>query len=629
MALQIDYSSAEQQRQNLTLAQQKRIEQLYRQLSKELAKEASKAPRVPSDIVKQQYLENLKKEIDKKLYAIQTQLGDMIKDNMKVTADVLGEDTVSWLAQFGLPVDSNLFHVSEDIVQSIVSGQLYEGNWSLSKALWKDHMKVQSDVQKVIAQDVAAQKSSYEIAKDIEKYVNPDARKDWEWSKVYPGTAKKVDYNAQRLARTMVSHAYQQAFVRNTQKNPFVTKYQWLASNSDRTCELCEERDGKYFDKDDLPLDHPNGMCTFVAVIDNSMEEVADRLADWYEGKDDPELDEYLSYLTNGAQSMELKFTELQEKWLTPNGYSVSNMPSSFTEWSHSLTSAQKQELFDTLGLHGAAHPFQELNKWYDQCLANVTKQLVTKDVTPPSATNIVDLFSQVRKDAALWAKTSEEADKLLRDKCGEVWRAGSQLQRTSAYHYTWGSGPFNTPLRIGSSWDLRGSDYQQYIPALTDLINTSSYDIDIWLQRGVDYSGGSGFFGIDSSAFSTYTEDQMKAALLGTVRTDDAFFSCATAKGKGFNQDIILNVYCPSGTKMLYCEPFSHYSPDRDSTGGLNWDGITKQGSFGSESEMLLQRGGSYRVVKVEKGSSGTWYFDIEVVDQDPTPEGKNHPGK
>lgn len=55
-------------------------------------------------------------------------------------------------------------------------------------------------------------------------------------------------------------------------------------------------RDGKFYKKDELPLDHPNGMCTFTAAIPD-MNDVADSLADWVNGKDNPELDNYASYL--------------------------------------------------------------------------------------------------------------------------------------------------------------------------------------------------------------------------------------------------------------------------------------------------------------------------------------------
>ena len=123
----------------------------------------------------------------------------------------------------------------------------------------------------------------------------------WDWSKVYPGTAKKVDYSAQRLARTMVSHAYQQSFVKTTQKNPFVTKYKWVSSGGARMCEICAARDGVEYSKTDLPLDHPNGMCTFIAVIEDSMTDIADRIADWALGGSDPELDTFARTLRSGG----------------------------------------------------------------------------------------------------------------------------------------------------------------------------------------------------------------------------------------------------------------------------------------------------------------------------------------
>ena len=291
MPISLDFSTAEEQREQLTGEQQEEIKELYKQLAEEIGKQAEAAPRVPSDALRAQYLRELQGQIKKNLRELQGELNTTIKSNMKEVATIITQDAKGFLDAYGLPIQGAYSHVPADIVQSVISGQLYAGDWTLSRALWLNTMETQKDVERVIAIGIAENKSTYEIAKDLERYVDPSARKDWEWSKVYPNTRKVVDYNAQRLARTMVSHAYQQAFVRVTQKNPFVTKYQWLASNSDRTCEICEERDGQLFDKDDLPLDHPNGMCTFLAVIEDSPEQIADRLADWVEGKEDPALD--------------------------------------------------------------------------------------------------------------------------------------------------------------------------------------------------------------------------------------------------------------------------------------------------------------------------------------------------
>lgn len=292
MAIQLDFSDAEEQRQKITQEQQEQIKELYRQASDEVGRLASQAPRVPSDALRKQYLHTLQGQIDEQLKDIEGRLNGIIRSSMTEAAKATVADAKEFLRENGLSIKGAYSHVPADIVRSVASGQLYSGNWSLSKALWLNTAETQHDIESVITQGIIQNKSAFDIAKDLEKYVNPDARKDWEWSKVYPGTRKVVDYNAQRLARTMVSHAYQQSFVRTTQKNPFVTKYKWEASNSERTCEICEERNGKLFDKDDLPLDHPNGMCTFTAVMED-LDKIGERLGDWAAGAEDSELDEW------------------------------------------------------------------------------------------------------------------------------------------------------------------------------------------------------------------------------------------------------------------------------------------------------------------------------------------------
>ena len=248
---------------------------------------------MPSDALRKEYLNKLQGQINAALKQIEKDVDKSVRSSMTSVATATVKDAQSFAQGVGLSVQGSYSHVPMDIVQSVASGQLYEGNWSLSKALWLNTKDTQKGVQGIVAKGIIENKSAYDIAKDLEKYVDPGARKPWDWGKVYPGCRRVIDYNAQRLARTMVSHAYQQAFVRTTQNNPFVTKYQWEASNSERTCQLCMDRDGLYFSKDDLPLDHPNGMCTYVAVIEDDMNAIADRLADWANGAEDSALDDW------------------------------------------------------------------------------------------------------------------------------------------------------------------------------------------------------------------------------------------------------------------------------------------------------------------------------------------------
>lgn len=273
---------------------------MYRRIVRNINREAKKLPNTTSGVLRGMYLSKLKGQINEQLGVLRKELESTITSNMTTVAEAMVEDNLRFLRYVDMPVQGAFSHVPRDVVESIITGKVYQGNWSLSKSIWKHSQKAQWDINTIIAEGVAQNKGAYDIAKDLEKYVNPSARKPWDWNKVYPGTAKKVDYNAQRLARTMVSHAYQQAFVRTTQKNPFVTKYRWESSNSGHVCDLCASRDGQLYDKDDLPMDHPNGMCTYAAVMESSMIDIADRIADWALGeKADPDLDEYYEFLKN------------------------------------------------------------------------------------------------------------------------------------------------------------------------------------------------------------------------------------------------------------------------------------------------------------------------------------------
>lgn len=293
----INLRPAEQQRLRLTRTQQKQIKRLYERAARAVAEQAKQAPRVPSDLLKKRYLKQLQAQLDNALTKIQTEMDTTIREGMHNAAAAVIEDNLAFLKKVGMPVGVALAHVPDEIVRTVATGQLYQGKWSLSGAIWKHIRKNQRDIQTIIAQGIAQNKSAFDIAKDLERYVDPSAKKALDWSKVYPHTSKQVDYNAQRLARTMVSHAYQQAFVQATQNNPFVTKYRWVADGGRRTCPICAARDGMEFAKDALPLDHPNGMCTFVAVLSDSMTDIADRIADWTQGGDDPALDNFADTL--------------------------------------------------------------------------------------------------------------------------------------------------------------------------------------------------------------------------------------------------------------------------------------------------------------------------------------------
>ncbi len=230
------------------------------------------------------------------------------------------------------------------------------------------------------------------------------------------------------------------------------------------------------------------------------------------------------------------------------------------------------------------------------------------------------DAFTQARKDAAMWAKSTQEADKQLRKVCRDVWQAASRTERHAIYDYTSGSGKFNRPLSgFQGGWgnynnkgvgnvDLNYEGAYKEIKSMTDIISKSTYDFDVWLQRGCGTEAIESFLGLPNGTLGRMTHDQLQQFVDRESRIF-SFTSTGVAKGKGFSGNVIMNIYAPKGTQMMYAEPFSAFG----NGGGKSWNGIDPQSTFGYESEMIIQRGAYYRITKIEK-SNGTIYIDLEV---------------
>lgn len=279
-------------------------------------------------------------------------------------------------------------------------------------------------------------------------------------------------------------------------------------------------------------------------------------------------------------------------------------------------------------------HDIQQQLKKIEQEIAKVQSDLKNVEKSGIINTAVDDAFSQARKDAAMWAKSTKEADALLRDKCGEVWRTSPPIQKNAIYDYTQSYHKFNEPLRgieygsekflgVGNvDLDQIGVKYSGWKPgamrkeinAMTDIIEKSVYQEDFWLRRGCRFKGMDKFFNVPMDKLQHASQSELETLLLGTTPTEYGFCSCGVAKGKGFSGDIILNIYAPSGTQMMYVEPFSAFG----NGGGKSWDGLKPQSSFGQESEIILQQGTTFRVTKVEK-TPGMIYIDLEVIGQSP----------
>ena len=309
--------NAEKLRDRLTKEQEQEIANTYKQVADKVKKKLKSIPNngTATSALKKQQLQQLKKLLDSEYKSMRDKIGKQIEQKAKETTQGPINAAKEFAKKLGfVKLEGSYASVPNDVISSIVTGQVYDGDWSLSSALWKDVQHKQKDINKVIADGVSMNKSAFDIAKDLEEYVDPKAKKSWDWKKVYPGVSSKIDYSAQRLARTMPAHAYQQSLEATVKNNPFIDGYIRHSGTGKQTCEICRERDGKFFAKGKLPMDHPNGRCTFITK-GQSMMDISDRLADWVNGKSDKGIDKYMEDLYGKVKQEKSKgLTKAQQK---------------------------------------------------------------------------------------------------------------------------------------------------------------------------------------------------------------------------------------------------------------------------------------------------------------------------
>ena len=233
--------------------------------------------------------------------------------------------------------------------------------------------------------------------------------------------------------------------------------------------------------------------------------------------------------------------------------------------------------------------------------------------------------FSQERKNAALWFTDKNggfaAADKYFDPPAQPTYKAATKQEFNGFYTYTAGSGGHNRPLagfrkpffESGTGWESKyyvgakkvwidfegkGAD----IRGLTSLIEKSTYDSDVWLQSGQNFATIEGFLKIPYGTLEKMSDADLQQ-FVGRKDVFYQFMSTAVNKGGGsmFNgRPLKINFYAPKGSQMLYA---------------------SDKGAFGKgENEMILQRGGTYKITKIYWGKDPTdgnrrkMFVDMEI---------------
>lgn len=284
----------------LTKKQQQQIIQVYKKAYMDTINRGIKNAYGDSKAVKnltaaysQQIYDELLKVVMKYNSQVASDLSDINKQMMQL---LMGDGYQQIKGQ----VDKLVDIVNADTVEQLIRGKVYEDRKGLNKRLWSCTNTSGEKIEDAVASCMAEGMGAAEMAENLKQFAM-GGHHTWSRNKIREklgsGYARKysggLDYESLRLARTTITHQAQIETINTRKVNPYMGGVKWHSNHeAGRTCDLCNSRDGHIFivDKEDIPLDHPNGACWLEPVWmingkEATPEEIAKDMRAWANGE--------------------------------------------------------------------------------------------------------------------------------------------------------------------------------------------------------------------------------------------------------------------------------------------------------------------------------------------------------
>ncbi|MBU5227843.1 hypothetical protein KQI36_14505 [Clostridium senegalense] len=282
----------------LNKTQEKELLRLYKELASQLSNDIATCRTSSQDA----YLRKLNEIVEVNINQLNSQLSAMVKANIETSSQIASTvenfyykaitDDIALSTMF----NSMVFNTSRKTVLKLIQGEYYKDGITLDKRIWNVTRKNAKDIDTLIKVNVLRGANARTLAKQVDNYVNPLRRT--EAKTIVSGMSSKVSYQAQRLARTSITHSFAETTIENAKNNPFSKGIKWHLSSQHSIrmhgkTDECDEYDGKTFKFNEVPLQHPNCGCYFEDVIED-IDKVIKELKEWSNGKPNPKLDKWL-----------------------------------------------------------------------------------------------------------------------------------------------------------------------------------------------------------------------------------------------------------------------------------------------------------------------------------------------
>lgn len=163
-----------------------------------------------------------------------------------------------------------------------------EKGYTLSDRIWRTDQETQRKIDAILTRGLLDGRGALQLARDLESALVPGMSTPR--TRAPYGT--DASYNAMRLARTEIAHAYNAAAITAAQSNPFVTGIDIARSpNGDATCPICPQHAtigiGGGRIREPYPVNgvyeapfHPHCMCTAIPVVNRDTDAVTQQIRD-------------------------------------------------------------------------------------------------------------------------------------------------------------------------------------------------------------------------------------------------------------------------------------------------------------------------------------------------------------
>lgn len=275
-------------RTNLTKQQELEILAAYKNAGNMLIKRIEKADKYSKPLLTQYAHEIYTETLNiVKHYGLESAMSEMDYQKLFILQSLSDAKFVE--RTFDKKLNDFVAVKGQNVFKKVLNGKIYSDNKTLSERIWKHSRTAASKMDEIIQAALAQGMSAAELSEYLVDFVDPSKRVYWNEQKIsehlgrhYGAKYLNLEYNSLRLARTTISHVATLAVKQRKQINPFADKVEWHSVHAPgRTCSICKDMDGNIYKVEEVPFDHPNGLCYLTTFFDKSMDEMADVLAEW------------------------------------------------------------------------------------------------------------------------------------------------------------------------------------------------------------------------------------------------------------------------------------------------------------------------------------------------------------